>query len=106
MTPPRPRAEWKPGAAFAEFAETLGIPTDHIMGATRNSRGEWTVLWSGDDVNPGGRDAPVKRGILRRDDDGILRLVHLPENAGVVGDYLPRDDIEKTLRDKLGPPDA
>jgi hypothetical protein len=83
------RYEWHKAPDFAEVAEVLGIPTDCVM-AMRPGQEQVLVLWTASDD----RDLPpeqvtVKAVAMKRDGDGILRLVDLPRDAGLLSDFFP-----------------
>jgi hypothetical protein len=67
------RAEWKSRDQFAELAEAVGLPTDHIISAVNppgTPGGTFVVLYSRDIVT---KDTPVYSVVLVRDEQGILR---------------------------------
>jgi hypothetical protein len=76
-----PRAEWSKAPDFAEVAEALKLPTDHIM-ATLREGATYVALYTPtlyDDVlDRPLEEPPVYRVGLRRDRDGILRLASIP----------------------------
>lgn len=68
-----PRAEWRGAPDFAEVAEALNVPTDHIMAVMRE-QATYVVLYT---PSLEGYEPPVYRVGLRRDRDGILRPADL-----------------------------
>lgn len=84
-----PRAEWKSREEFAEVAEAIGVPTDHIM-AVRwgGGDGDCIALWSADELAEA-LETVVFATVLRRDSAGILTVAVLPRRVGVVGEFLP-----------------
>ena len=62
---------WAGRTRFAEYAEAVGVPTDHIMGAMETDGGSAIILYSlGVDD-----DAEVRRALYARDEGGVLRRV-------------------------------
>lgn len=79
--PNTPRAEWRRRQAFHEFAEALGVGTDHVIAvrSVDDHPGEFVALFS---LDPEDRRSTYA-AILCRDAVGILREVegrrrHLP----------------------------
>ena len=104
-----PQYEMRGRQDFAEIAEVLGVPTSLMMAVRWDDEQlqQCVVLWSADDLEEQTLESPVKAGTLRRDRDGVLRLVHLPRVIGKVADFMPpRSVVEERLREQLGPPDA
>lgn len=73
-------AKWASGPMFAEVAEAVGVPTDHILGMNpRNQGQEISVLFApelSEDLN---EDPDVYGVLLKRDADGILVKFGEPE---------------------------
>jgi hypothetical protein len=82
----RARAEWRGRAAFAEFAEALGVTTRDVM-AVHGGADVVVVLYSTEHrADP--RATPVRWAKLRRDRAGVLELVD-DGPAGTFGEYVP-----------------
>ena len=73
------KAEWKNAHAFAEVAETLGVPTDAIMAYLPDQ----VVLWT---PRPDDPDPVIHSAKLGRDADGILRASP-PATLGTLSDW-------------------
>jgi len=102
----RPRAEWRPRAAFAEVAEALGIFTDEVMACTAVEQDKGClVLYSTGDVSLKTGDAIVHRALLERGADGVLRMVK-HQRMGSLRDFMERAEAEIAagLEERLGPP--
>lgn len=100
MSDPNFTAEWRNREAFAEAAETLGVPTDCIM-ATAPDGNNTFVLFTYADDDP---DNPrIYRANLRRDGDGILRRTAPPREVPGMWENM-KANAEAQLRDKFGPP--
>ena len=100
-----PQYEMRGRQDFAEIAEVLGVPTSLMMAVRWDDEQlqQCVVLWSADDLEEQTLESPVKAGTLRRDRDGVLRLVHLPKVIGKVADFMPpRSVIEERLGEQLG----
>lgn len=84
------RAEWHGRADFAEYAEAVGVATEEIMAVMAPAGGPALVLYSvGTD-----EDAAVRRAVLRRDEDAVLRLVGV-EQVGTLAGFTA--NIEKLM---------
>lgn len=91
------KPEWKGAAYFAEFAEAIGVPTDHVVTVTSMSlpRGSFMVLYSRDVEH---EDTPVFARVFKRDGDGILR----PDSAErEIPDFWK--DLKATMERELRP---
>lgn len=87
---------WQDRVAFAEVAEVLGVPTDHIMGkSVVDSR--VAVMWTPDTSDL----TNILGAVLDRDADGVLVMVGQP--AKVEADI--QGAIRDALRDELGDPE-
>ena len=98
---PKPKTEWHGRSAFAEYAEAIGVPTDHIMAASRI--GSETVVMYSQDVTT---DPPAIFGVkLARSPDGVLRQVTAPRELPGMWEEI-QHKVESDITKKFGkPPD-
>lgn len=93
--------EWKGRGAFAEIAETLGVPTDCIMAATAGPK-KTTVIYTAEPDEHGiDPDEPILCAYLARDHDGILRTLDVPIMTALTWRDIEAD-IEAHLRERFG----
>lgn len=86
-----PRLEWRGRADFAEYAEAVACETDEVLSAAEKG-GVAAVLYSPgvgglrkyEELDP---DTMILKAILRRDDDGVLRVDETGE-AGTLGEFM------------------
>lgn len=100
MTPKLPKTQWAGRSEFAEYAEAIGVPTDHIMAASEIG-GDTVVMYSKDVTT----DPPVIFGVkLARSPDGVLRQVTSPRELPGMWEEIQRN-VEQKVTQRFGQPD-
>lgn len=93
------RVAWAKSPEFAEVAEALGCPTDHII-ATQFTDGFYVALYTPnmpDDLDPLTDDPPIYEAAFSRDADGILVKYGVPKLSGTKW-----SDIRAQMEEELG----
>jgi hypothetical protein len=94
--------EWKNAPSFAEVAEVLGIPTDHII-STVAAEGAHTVLYTPnlpENLDVETDDPPIWGAQLQRDHEGILRFVSEPRLLSLTWQEI-RAQMDEQIRARI-----
>lgn len=99
MSDENPRVKWATRVEMAELAEAIGIDSDLVISATERDYG-LLVMWT----RSGEPEEEIMGSVLRRDDDGIYRVVKTGTTGQRLKDWIDAINQKMGERRKAGEP--